>query len=94
MIDTGQGDGVKNLAGWANTAFRRLEFHLGRSFDKNRDGRGHAELQELEAIDIYCNRQIAAVVVHDRHDRGESRALRNRRRGQNVQGRTVGSRDP
>ena len=55
MIVTGKDDGVKKLAGWATTAFRRLDraqpdFHRGRSFDKNRSGRGHAELRGTLSI--------------------------------------------
>jgi hypothetical protein len=40
IIEEGQGDGVKKLAGWATTAFSRLDraqldFHRGRRFDGN-----------------------------------------------------------
>ena len=92
MIDTGQGDGAKKRAGWATTAFRRLDkaridFHQGRGFDKNRGGRGHAA-RGWDAFNIDCNGSIAVVVAHDRHVGRGSRALRNRRRGRNVQRET------
>jgi|SRR5258706_2959778 len=90
IIDKRQGDGVKKPAGWATTAFRRLDrtrldFHRGRRFDGKR-GRGRAELRGWDAIDIDCNGPVVVVEVHDRHDRRGGRALRNRRRGRNVQG--------
>ena len=92
VIDEGQRDGVKKLAGWATTAFSRLgraqlDFHggRGRSFDGDH-GRGHAELRRWDAIDIDCNGPVVVIVVDDRHGRRGSWALRHRGRGWDVQG--------
>ena len=72
VIDEGQRDGVKKLAGWATTAFSRLDrarldSHWGRSFYGDRGG-GHAELRGWDAIDIDCNGPIIVIIVHGRHN--------------------------
>lgn len=96
VIDKGQGDGVKKLAGWTTTTTTRswldgaqLDLHWGRRADADGErgrGRGRAELRGWDTIDIGRNRPVVVVEVHDRHDRRGSRAPRKRRGRWNVEG--------